>query len=92
MQRYSAFVGKRVEAHYRTGDIHLSAVGVLVSDTGKSIFLEERFSEGGKNKTIRVEIPYEYVLRILEPKSESSAASSKTGASGASGVSSKKHQ
>lgn len=64
MERYSALVGKRVEAHYRTGDIHLSAVGVLVSDTGKSVFLEERFSQGGKDKTIRVEIPYEYVLRI----------------------------
>lgn len=66
MERYSTLVGKRVEAHYRTGDIHLSAVGVLVSDTGKSVFLEERFSQGGKDKTIRVEIPYEYVLRIAE--------------------------
>lgn len=65
MARYSALVGKRVEAHYRTGEIHLSAVGVLVSDTGKSVFLEERFSQGGKDKTIRVEIPYEYVLRIV---------------------------
>jgi hypothetical protein len=64
MERYSALVGKRVEAHYRTGDIHLSAVGVLVSDTGKSVFLEERFSKDGKDKTIRVEIPYEYILRI----------------------------
>lgn len=64
MGRYSALVGKRVEAHYRTGDVHLSAVGVLVSDTGESVFLEERFSQGGKDKTIRVEIPYEYVLRI----------------------------
>lgn len=70
MGRYSALVGKRVEAHYRTGDIHLSAVGVLVSDTGKSIFLEERFSQNGKDKTIRVEIPYEYVLRIAEVSDE----------------------
>jgi hypothetical protein len=84
MERYSALVGKRVEAHYRTGDIHLSAVGVLVSDTGKTIFLEEHFSEGGKKKTIRVEIPYEYVLRILEAKNEPSASSSKPGASAAS--------
>jgi hypothetical protein len=73
MERYSALVGKRVEAHYRTGDIHLSAVGVLVSDTGKSVFLEERFSQGGKDKTIRVEIPYEYVLRISEASEKASA-------------------
>jgi hypothetical protein len=70
MERYSALVGKRVEAHYRTGDIHLSAVGTLVSDTGKSVFLEEHFSESGKNKTIRVEIPYEYVLKITEAKND----------------------
>ena len=62
-----------MEAHYRTGDIHLSAVGVLVSDTGKSVFLEERFSQGGKDKTIRVEIPYEYVLRISETNEKTSA-------------------
>lgn len=73
MERYSALVGKRVEAHYRTGDIHLSAVGVLVSDSGKSVFLEERFSQGGKDKTIRVEIPYEYVLRIAVAREEAPA-------------------
>ena len=80
MGRYSALVGKRVEAHYRTGDIHLSAVGVLVSDTGKSVFLEERFAQGGKNKTIRVEIPYEYVLRVSLAVEEapSQASGSKT--------------
>jgi hypothetical protein len=64
MGRFASLVGKRVEAHYRAGDIHLSAVGTLVTDTGKAIFIEERFSQGGKNKTMRVEIPYEYVVRI----------------------------
>ena len=78
MERYSALVGKRVEAYYRTGDVHLSAVGVLVADTGKSVFLEEHFAQGGKNKTIRVEIPYEYVLRIGEAPDAKSAARKST--------------
>jgi hypothetical protein len=64
MERYASFVGKRVEAHYRAADIHLSAVGVLVADTGKSIFIEERFSQGGREKTMRLEVPYEYVMRV----------------------------
>lgn len=55
-----------MEAHYRAADIHLSAVGTLVDDTGKSVFVEERFSQNGKQKTMRVEIPYEYVIRIAE--------------------------
>jgi len=66
MGRYASLVGKRVEAHYRAGDIHLAAVGTLVTDTGKAIFIEERFSQGGKNKTMRVEIPYEYIVRLAE--------------------------
>lgn len=61
-----------MEAHYRTGEIHLSAAGILVSDTGKSVCIEERFAAGGKNKVIRVEIPYEYILRIAEIESEPS--------------------
>jgi hypothetical protein len=65
MRRYSALTGKRVEAHYRTGDIQLSVLGTLVSDSGKSIFVEERFSQNGKQKTMRVEIPYEYIVRVL---------------------------
>lgn len=64
MGRYSNLVEKRVEAHYRAGDIQLSAVGTLVSDSGKSIFVEERFSQGGKPKTMRVEIPYEFIIRV----------------------------
>jgi hypothetical protein len=68
MARYEALVGKRVEAHYRAGDIHLSAIGTLAADSGKSIVLEDRFSLGGKDKTMRVEIPYEYVIRVVETK------------------------
>ncbi len=64
MGRYSALVGKRVEAHYRAGDKQLSATGTLVMDSGKAIFIEERFSQGGKQKTLRVEIPYEFIAHV----------------------------
>jgi hypothetical protein len=70
MARYTAFLGKRVEAHYRAGDMQLTTVGTLVSDTGKAIFLQERFSSGGKDKTMRVEIPYSYIIRVLEFRDE----------------------
>jgi hypothetical protein len=66
MGRYTSFVGKRVEVDYRSVDVHFFAVGVLVSDTEKSICLEDRFSSGGKDKTIRFEIPYTYVIRVVE--------------------------
>ncbi len=70
MARYSALLGKRVEAHYRAGDMQLSTIGTLASDTGKAIFVEERFSSGGKEKTMRVEIPYAYVIRVAEMRDE----------------------
>lgn len=66
MGRFAALVGKRVEAHYRAGDIQLSAIGTAVSDTGESLILEDRFSQNGKKKTMRVEIPYQYVVRVVE--------------------------
>ena len=72
MGRYSALIGKRVEARYRTADIHLSAVGTLVSDSGKSIYLEDRFSLGGREKTMRVEIPYQFVIQVNETHAEPS--------------------
>jgi len=75
MGRYSSLVGKRVQAHYRAADIHLSAVGTLVSDSGESIFLEDRFSLGGREKTMRVEIPYQFVIRISETHAEPSRPS-----------------
>ena len=61
-----------MEAHYRAADIQLSAVGILVSDSGKSIFLEDRFSLGGREKTMRVEIPYQFVVRVSETHAEPS--------------------
>jgi hypothetical protein len=70
MARYTALVGKRVEAHYRAGDLQLSTIGTLASDTGKAIFVEERFSSGGKDKSMRVEIPYAYVIRVVEVRED----------------------
>jgi hypothetical protein len=73
MARYESLVGKRVEAQYRAAEIQLSAVGILISDSGKSVILEDRFSAGGKDKTMRVEIPYEYLVRIAETKANPAA-------------------
>ncbi len=73
MARYESLVGKRVEAQYRAGEIQLSAIGTLISDSGKSVILEDRFSAGGKDKTMRVEIPYEYLVRLAEIKENSAA-------------------
>jgi len=70
MTRYSALLGKRVEVHYRAGDMQLSTIGTLASDTGDAIFVQERFSSGGKQKTMRVEIPYSYVIRVTERRAE----------------------
>jgi hypothetical protein len=66
MARYPALFGKRVEAHYRAGDIYLSSHGILVAETERSVFLEERFTHNGKEKTIRVEIPHDYLIRLSE--------------------------
>ena len=74
--RYAALLGKRVEAYYRAGDLQMSAVGNLVADNGKSVFVEERFSQSGKGKTLRVEIPYDYIVRIAETNGESPDESS----------------
>ena len=73
MGRYTSFVGRRVEAQYRTANIHQRSVGKLVADTGDSVTIEEHFSQGGRNKTMRVEIPYEYVIRIVEAPNSSDA-------------------
>jgi hypothetical protein len=66
MIRYSSFVGKRVEAQYRVAAIHQKSVGTLVADTGRHIVIEEHLLQGERKKTMRVEIPYEYVIRIVE--------------------------
>jgi hypothetical protein len=65
MQRFVSLVGQRVEVHYRASDLHLSVVGMLVSDTGECLVLEDRFVQAGKEKMMRVAIPYDYLVRII---------------------------
>jgi len=74
MARYSLFLGRRVEVQYRAGDILLPASGILVADSGRSIFLEQKFEQRGQHKHFRWEIPYQYLVRIEEkPDSGASA-------------------
>ncbi|HLZ93548.1 MAG TPA: hypothetical protein VKQ28_17720 [Candidatus Acidoferrum sp.] len=70
MARYSEFLGRSVEVHYRAGDILLPASGTFVADSGRSIFLEQSFVLHGQTKHFRWEIPYQYIVR-LEEKPES---------------------
>jgi hypothetical protein len=69
MARYSAFLGHKVEVHYRAGDILLPASGTFVADSGRSIFLEQSLSQRGQQRHFRWEIPYQYIVR-LEEKTE----------------------
>src|SRR5882724_10659065 len=76
MARYSAFLGRKVEVQYRAGDVCLPASGTFIADSGRSIFLEQRFDQRGTQKTFRWEIPYAYIVRIDQSPSESAGASS----------------
>ena len=69
MARYSGFLGRRVEVHYRAGDIVMPASGTFVADSGRSIFLEQSISQRGQARHFRWEIPYQYIVR-LEEKAE----------------------
>ncbi len=66
MSEYASLLGKRVEAHYRASDLHLSAVGTLVADSGRSVFIEDHFVQNGREKKMRLEIPYLHLFRISE--------------------------
>jgi hypothetical protein len=66
MARYSSMLGRRVEVHYRAGDILLPASGTLVADSGRSIFLEQHLMQRGQQKHFRWEIPYQYIVRLEE--------------------------
>jgi hypothetical protein len=66
MARYSDFLGRRVEVHYRAGDIILPASGALVADSGRSIFLEQNCLQRGQTRHFRWEIPYQYIVRLEE--------------------------
>jgi len=66
MAKYVALLGRRVQVEYRAGDLYLPAVGTLVADSGKSIFLEEHFEKSESVRTFRWEIPYQCIVKINE--------------------------
>ncbi len=66
MAQYCKLLGRRIEVQYRAGDIFLPATGILVADSGKSIFLEEHFEQQGQVKSFRWEIPYPFIVRLEE--------------------------
>ena len=66
MARYANLLGRRVEVHYRAGEVTLPATALLVADSGRSIFLEEHCVLRGRTQTFRWEIPYSCILRIEE--------------------------
>jgi hypothetical protein len=59
-------LGRRIEVTYRAGDVFLPATGILVADSGKSIFLEEHFEKQGQVKSFRWEIPYPFITHLAE--------------------------
>ena len=75
MARYSAFLGRKVEVHYRAGDVLLPASGIFVADSGRSIFLEQSLVQRGQQRHFRWEIPYQYIVR-LDEKSDDEGADS----------------
>jgi len=89
MARYSSFLGRRVEVHYRAGDILLPASGTLVADSGRSIFLEQHLLQRGLLKHFRWEIPYQYIVR-LEEVPEAAVAAGNPEAPAAEGASREK--
>jgi hypothetical protein len=66
MARYAEFSSRRVSVVYRAADIFLPATGMLVADSGKSIFLEESNVQHGKVRTFRWEIPYRCIVSLKE--------------------------
>ena len=70
MAKYHALLGVRVRVEYRAGDVYLPAVGTLVADSGKSIFLEERFEKSESVKCFRWELPYHCIMKIVKMNAE----------------------
>lgn len=70
MARYSGFLGRRVEVHYRAGDVLLPASGIFVADSGRSIFLEQSLVQHGQQRHFRWEIPYQFIVRLEEKTEE----------------------
>ncbi len=79
MAKYSSLLGRRVYVQYRTGEVNLPASGMLAADSGRSIFLEERFEKGGSARSFRWEIPYQYIVRVTELEASASATGSANG-------------
>jgi len=44
----------------------MTATGTLALDSGVLIRLEDRFTHSGREKTVRIEIPYPSIIRIRE--------------------------
>ena len=72
MAAYSDYLGSAVTVQYRLGDILLSASGVFVGDSGRSIFLEQHLEQRGRRNYFRWEIPYGNIHSI-EKKTEPEA-------------------
>lgn len=66
MQKFCSLMGKRVTVDYRAGEIRLKATGTLAADSGTSIYVEDRFSQKGSEKTLRLGIPYRCIIRLAE--------------------------
>ena len=58
MAAYSHYLGATVTVQYRLGDIQLSATGIFVGDSGRSVFLEQHLEQRGRRNYFRWEIPY----------------------------------
>lgn len=89
MARYAEHVSKRVVVQYRSGDIFLTATGMLVGDSGRSIFLEEHFTKDNRARTFRWEIPYVCIMRVkdaAEPQAGFEAAGTQENPSASSPV------
>ena len=61
---YSHYLNASVTVWYRLGDIVLSATGVFVGDSGRSIFLEQHIEQRGRRNYFRWEIPYGHIHSI----------------------------
>jgi hypothetical protein len=66
MAIYATYLGKRVHVRYRAGETQLPVAGILVGDSGRSIFLEEQFEKSSGVKNFRWEIPYQCIVMVEE--------------------------
>lgn len=66
MSAFTSLLGKRVEVNYRAGEVQMTVTGKLALDSGLLIRVEDRFSQTGREKTVRIEIPYSAIVRVRE--------------------------